>query len=336
MQFNNVKSLLDQAIASRRALVDATHETAFRLFNGFYEGHPDLVLDVYGSTLVIHNYIDEPSQNQSLIQEIAEYLRTSTSWLRAGIVKTRNGKTLEEKRGILIFGENPDRRIKEHGIWYALDLTMNRDASFYLDTSLLRKWLIENTRHKSMLNTFAYTGSFGVAALAGGAGRVTQTDRNRQFLNLAKDSYSLNGFPFRKQDFLAQDFFPVVAHLKSTKQFFDCVIIDPPFFSTTSRGKVDLVNESARLINKVRPLINDGGLLIAINNAVFLSGNEYRQTLENLCRDGYLSIRELIPVPKDFIGYNKIGKPITDPSPFNHSTKITILDVRRKQVKFEA
>jgi 23S rRNA (cytosine1962-C5)-methyltransferase len=336
MQFNDVKSLLDQAIASRRTLADARHETAFRLFNGFYEGHPDLVLDIYGSTLVIHNYIDDPSQNQSLIQEITEFLRTSISWLRAGIVKTRNGKTQEEKRGILIFGENPDRKIKEHGIWHALDLTMNRDASLYLDTSLLRKWLIENMRGKSMLNTFAYTGSFGSAALAGGAARVAQTDLNRQFLNLAKDSYALNGFPIHKQDFLAQDFFPVVARFKSTKQFFDCVIIDPPFFSTTSRGKVDLVNESARLINKIRPLINDGGLLIAINNAVFLSGKDYMQTLENLCKDGYLSIRELIPVPEDFIGYNKIGKPITDPSPFNHSTKIAILDVRRKQSKSEA
>jgi 23S rRNA (cytosine1962-C5)-methyltransferase len=336
MQFNDVKSLLDQAIASRRTLADARHETAFRLFNGFYEGNPDLVLDIYGSTLVVHNYIDDPSQNRSLIQEIAEYLHTSISWLRAGIVKTRNGKTQEEKRGILIFGENPDRKIKEHGIWHALDLTMNRDASLYLDTSLLRKWLIENMRGKSMLNTFAYTGSFGSAALAGGAARVAQTDLNRQFLNLAKDSYALNGFPIHKQDFLSQDFFPVIARFKSTKQFFDCVIIDPPFFSTTSRGKVDLVNESARLINKIRPLINDGGLLIAINNAVFLSGKDYMQTLENLCKDGYLSIRELIPVPEDFIGYNKIGKPITDPSPFNHSTKIAILDVRRKQSKSEA
>jgi 23S rRNA (cytosine1962-C5)-methyltransferase len=54
------------------------------------------------------------------------------------------------------------------------------------------------------------------------------------------------------------------------------------------------------------------------------------QTLEALCRDGYLSIRELIPVPDDFIGFNPTGKPVTDPAPFNHSTKIAVLDVRRK------
>jgi 23S rRNA (cytosine1962-C5)-methyltransferase len=112
------------------------------------------------------------------------------------------------------------------------------------------------------------------------------------------------------------------------------VLIDPPFFSTTSKGKVDQVNESARLINKVRPLINDGGTLIAINNALYVSGSEYIQTLEELCQDGYLKIRELIPVPEDLSGYTetRIGNPITDPAPFNHSTKIVILEVKRKPV----
>jgi 23S rRNA (cytosine1962-C5)-methyltransferase len=57
------------------------------------------------------------------------------------------------------------------------------------------------------------------------------------------------------------------------------------------------------------------------------------RTLEELCRDGYLKIRELIPIPQDFIGYEMVGKPITDPDPFNHSTKIAVLDVRRKSAR---
>jgi len=336
MDFASLRPLLDQAIklrlsdsnASEQTLSGFSHEGAFRLFNGFYEGFPDLVLDVYGRTLVIHDYSETPNPN--LIQAIINHVRTDLNWLQAGILKTRNGATQKEKRGVLVFGEQPDQKIKEHDILYSLDLTMNRDASFYLDTSNLRKWLMKNMHGKSVLNTFAYTGSLGVAAFAGGASKVVQTDLNRQFLNLAKDSYVLNGFPIEKQNFIAQDFFLVVARFKAGKQTFDCVIIDPPFFSATSRGKVDLEHESERLINKVRPLINDSGFLITINNAVFLSGADYMRTLEKLCKDGYLSIRELIPVPEGFIGMNRIGKPITDPSPFNHSTKIAIMDVKRK------
>ncbi len=323
-----ITQLLEKALAVRK--FDSAHEEAFRIFNGFYEGEPNLVVDVYASTLLIHNYADDSAQNQDLILEALNYLRSALNWLRAGVIKTRSGETPESKRGELVFGEKPDTRIKEHGTWYSIDLTINRDASFYLDTRNLRKWIIENLKGKTVLNTFAYTGSLGVAALKGGASRVTQIDLNRDFLNLAKQSYTLNGFPIQKGDFIPRDFFEQIGNLKRDKKTFDCVIIDPPFFSTTSKGKVDQVNESARIINKVRPLINDGGVLIAINNALFVSGKEYMNTLEGLCEGGYLKIKELIPVPDDFIG-NAVSKPISDPAPFNHSTKIAILDVKKKQ-----
>ena len=322
--------LLEKALASRAPLIDSKHESAFRLFNGFTEGHPQLALDIYGGTLVIHNHADDPDQNQIIVQEITDFLRASLSWLRAGIIKTRNSQKQEEKRGKLLFGAETDRKIKEHEVWYAVDLALNRDSSLYLDTRNLRKWLIDNLKDKSVLNTFAYTGSFGVAAKKGGASRVVQIDLNREFLNIAKTSYTLNGFPIQKGDFISRDFFEQVGNLKRENKTFDCVIIDPPFFSTTSKGRVDQVNESARLINKVRPLINDGGYLVAINNALFVSGNDYMQALESLCKDGYLKLKELIPVPEDFTGHNPVGNPITDPSPFNHSTKIAILDVKKK------
>jgi 23S rRNA (cytosine1962-C5)-methyltransferase len=257
-------------------------------------------------------------------------LQAEYPWLHTGILKTRKGSSQEERRGVLLFGEKPDRKIQEHGVWYAVDLTMNRDASFYLDTRNLRHWLKENTKGQTVLNTFAYTGSLGVAAAAGGALRVVQQDRYRKFLNLAEESYALNGFPIQDRDFIAADFFPAAARFKDNGELFDYVIIDPPFFSTTSKGTVDQVNESARLINKVRPLVKDGGTLVALNNALYVSGQEYMQTLESLCKDGYMSIRELVPVPEDMTGYNQVIPPITDPSPFNHSTKIAILDVKRK------
>lgn len=325
-----ITHLLKQAMEARRSLFDEAHQSAFRLFNGFTEGNPDLVIDLYASTLVFHNYAEDVAYGRSLMQQAQDDLLTQLSWLRAGIVKTRNGKTQDEKRGQMLFGDNADRKIKEHGVWYSIDLTMNRDASFYLDTRNLRQWLIDNMLGQSVLNTFAYTGSLGVAAIAGGASPVVQLDLNRQFLNLAKESYSLNGFPIHKGDFTTADFFPAIRRFKQEEKTFDCVIIDPPFFSTTSKGKVDQVHESARLINKVRPLIKDGGTLIAINNALFVSGQEYIKTLEALCKDGYLKIRDLIPVPEDLVGYHKVNAPIMDPRPFNHSTKIAILDVRRK------
>jgi 23S rRNA (cytosine1962-C5)-methyltransferase len=79
-----------------------------------------------------------------------------------------------------------------------LDLQANRDAGLYLDTRNLRGWLIENMAGARVLNTFAYTGSLGVAAKAGGASRVVHIDLKRAFLNVAKTLLHVERIPDRE------------------------------------------------------------------------------------------------------------------------------------------
>jgi 23S rRNA (cytosine1962-C5)-methyltransferase len=330
-------------LAARAPIISGanTHNTAFRLFNGFLEGDPDLAIDVYGRTLLLHNYADDPVSAEAAVEKVQQawqFIQGELPWLQIALVKTRSAPDPAARRGLLLAGSSgkaasADSQICEDGAWYALDLTMHQDASLYLDTRLLRHWLKANLAGKSVLNAFAYTGSLGVAALAGGAEGVVQLDLNRRFLNLARASYTLNGFPIRDEDFIAGDFFTEVNRFKRQGDLFDCVLLDPPFFSLTDKGRVDLVGQSQRLINKVRPLVKDGGCLVTINNALFLSGQDYYALLQDLCADGYLSIEELIPVPPDFTGYPEtiLGSPPVDPAPFNHSTKIAVLGVKKKK-----
>ena len=327
-----ITDLLDGAIAARQELMDTRHETAFRLFNGFSEGCPTLVIDIYGSTAILNDYTELTAAPAPLVQAVCHHLKTRLPWIRVILLKTRNGKTEAEKRGVILSGTGCNRRVKEHTVWYAVDLCMNRDASLYLDTRNLRHWALRSLKGKTVLNTFAYTGSLGVAALAGGAARVVQLDLNREFMKLAEESYALNGLPNNKGNIRTGDFWPQVNQMKHDGERFDCVFLDPPIFSATPKGVVDLAADSARLINKIRPLINDGGVLVAINNALFLSGKAYLETLTALCADGCLRLTELIPVPPDCTGYPQtmVGAPVTDPAPFNHATKIALLEVRRK------
>src|SRR5215216_4725999 len=106
-------SFLEKGLEARASLFDARHETAFRLFNGFTEGEPNLVVDLYASTLLIHNYADDPPSGRWLVEGAEQFLRDRLGWLRAGIVKTRNANSQEERRGQLLFGEKPDTKIKE-------------------------------------------------------------------------------------------------------------------------------------------------------------------------------------------------------------------------------
>jgi 23S rRNA (cytosine1962-C5)-methyltransferase len=323
---------LEAALIARESLLESQHSSAIRLFNGFYEGEPALAVDLYGRSLVLHNYADHPQDAQQLIEAAVAFYRQRIPWLVCGVLKPHNTPTSAERRGALIFGDQPDRQIREQGVWYAIDLFLNQDASLYLDTRYLRSWVQQNLGGKGVLNAFAYTGSLGIAALAGGARRVVQLDRSRRFLNLAKTSCKLNNLPVQKNELLMDDFWTHTSRLRRAAQLFDCVIVDPPYFSQTSKGTINLAEESRQVINKVRPLVGQDGYLVTVNNALFLSGAEYIETLEDFCREGYLSIEALVPVPEDFCGYaqTRCDAPPVDPAPFNHPTKIAVLHVRRK------
>ncbi|MFO0596648.1 MAG: class I SAM-dependent methyltransferase [Myxococcaceae bacterium] len=321
------------ALAHRLPRLTAPHVTALRLFNGYTEGFPRVAVDLYGTTLVLHDALSpvgEREQMQALIDEAKKAL----PFITAALWKRRESKSQDERNGTMLLGSEGDltRKIQEAGVWYTTRLTLNRDASLYLDTAPLRAWAKRTLAGKRVLNAFAYTGSLGVAAKAGGAESVIHTDLNNAFLTVAKDSYALNRFEVLRRDFMAGDFFDVIGRLKREHPLFDCVFVDPPFFSVTEKGRVDLVQDMERLINKVRPLVAHGGTLVAINNGVFVSGADFQKQLDAVCADGFLSLQERIDAPDDFTGYpdTKSRALEIDPAPFNHSTKIAVLKVTRK------
>ena len=320
----SVKNAIDQ----RKPLIDPSHRAALRLFNGFYESGVDMTIDLYGTTALITNHTRPPIP----LPGIEPLLREALPWLQCILLKTRHSPDSVEKNGLILFGREPDTSILEGGVTYALDLALHQDASFYLDTRNLRTWLKGHAAGWQILNAFAYTGSLGAAALAGGAQRVIQLDRGRRFLDLARRTYQLNHFPIRREDFLCRDFFPAVGALRREGAQFDGVILDAPFYSKTKGGRVDLQYESDRLINKVRPLIRDGGWLVAINNSLYKSGADYLHQLEELGAEGFLKLEEIIPVPEDVTGFPEtiIRRPPVDPAPFNHPTKIAILKIKKK------
>jgi 23S rRNA (cytosine1962-C5)-methyltransferase len=332
MPVNGIETRLQLALAARSALLDSEERQALRLFSGFYEGCPDLVVDLYARTLVLFDYSKDSLAGERNLDLAQDFYLDIFPWIECVIHKRRHAQAQVLRLGKVAFGQIPAQQISEHGVIYAIDLLMNQDASFYIDTCNLRKWLFDNAAGWQVLNTFAYTGSLGIAALAGGASHVIQNDRSKKFLALARQSAMQNKLDLGKMKLRGADFFGAVAQFKRQGMLFDCLIIDPPFFSSTSKGTVDLVNENSRLINKVRPLVKHDGWLITINNALFLSGADYIQSLESLCQDGYLFIEEIIPIPEDITGFPEtiMHQPPADPTPFNHPTKIVILKVKRK------
>ena len=61
-----ILSLVGRAIEARLPLLDERRETAVRLFNGFLEGCPQLVVELFGETAVLYNHAN-PNLMNSMI-----------------------------------------------------------------------------------------------------------------------------------------------------------------------------------------------------------------------------------------------------------------------------
>ena len=214
-----MRTLIGEALVRRK---NFSAGGMMRLFNGFSEGVPKLVIERFGDTVVIADHSGEGDYFK-IAGEIAGFIEGFLPEVKNILVKWRNSKRFHERNGVWLRGEDHALTICEHNVKYAVDLTLNQDNSFYGDTRNLRKYLLENSAGKRVLNTFAYTGSLGIAALAGGAEMVTQTDLSGKFLALAGKSLELNGMANEKMEVVEGNFFPVMSGFKKANRTFDTV-----------------------------------------------------------------------------------------------------------------
>ncbi len=306
---------LTTALARRPELPPAA-----RLFHGPTEGDPSVILDLYGSTLVVY---DRAGRDEAAARELADVVRAAVPRVGCAIWKLRTGA----RRSELLFGV-PDEEVSEEGVRYALDLASAQDASLYLDTALLRRALRERCHGERVLNTFAFTGSLSVAAKAGGAATVVSVDRSTTALEIARRSWAKNRFPVRRGEFVARDVFAFAGDARKRGALFDRVIVDPPFFSDGSAGRVDVVGGLPRLLDKLRPLVAHEGRLVLVANALFLPGSAVMAAIAALAP--WVTLEETVGVPEWAAG--DVGPEAwpADPRPFAHPTKIAILRVQRK------
>ena len=207
--------------------------------------------------------------------EFPEELRGATD--RSDAVKSLWWKRLsrdEEGRSKAapqwIEGERVDERfvVREHGIRYWVDFAAGYSQGIFLDQRLNRAWVRDQCRSGDrVLNTFAYTGAFSIAAALGGA--VTTTlDLSNPYLQWSRDNFQLNALDVAGHYFCRGDAMEWLARFAKQGRTFCGVILDPPSFSRTKKGKAFSVardyTELARLAGRV--IDPHGGWLLACCN----------------------------------------------------------------------
>lgn len=160
-------------------------------------------------------------------------------------------------------GEPVDERIiTEGGLRYLIDLGKKQNSGLFLDMRHGRNWVREQASGQRVLNLFAYTCGFSVAAIEGGAEHVVNLDMARGALSRGRDNHRLNGHDLSKVSFLGHDLFKSWAKVTNSGPY-DLVIIDPPSFQ---KGSFLLTKDYQRVLRRLPDLLTAQGTVLACMN----------------------------------------------------------------------
>jgi Predicted SAM-dependent methyltransferases len=221
---------LEQAYTLRRDLI-STIDTAMRLVNSESDGLPGLIVDRYSDFLVcqflsagVEFYKQEILDQLEIVFEPAGiYERSDT--------EVRNKEGLKPCTGLLRGIEPPEViRVEQDGIRLLVDIRHGHKTGAYLDQCDNRKIVERYSKHAEVLNCFAYTGGFTLAALRGGASKVINLELSADAIAMLIKNVELNGYDTARLENIQGDVFDVLRQFRDTGKRFDLIILDPPKF----------------------------------------------------------------------------------------------------------
>ncbi|ACH66721.1 methyltransferase [Aliivibrio fischeri MJ11] len=163
--------------------------------------------------------------------------------------------------------ENTFPVVEESNLKYQLELKKNQNMGIFLDMRYGRKWVQTHSEGKSVLNLFAYTCGFSVAAIAGGATQVVNLDMAKASLGRGRDNHRLNQHDLSKVKFLGHDIFKSWGKIKKLG-LYDLIIIDPPSFQ---KGSFALTKDYQKILRRLPSLLTETGEVLACVNSPAVS-----------------------------------------------------------------
>ncbi len=232
-----------------------------------------LALDRYADTAILYHY-ERPYEKDPLEEDAWLALMKEAAAEALGIepglifVKTRRKLGLEEqyeKEGRL----NVSRVVREQGLKFLVNLSDYLDSGLFMDHRPSRALVRSQSPGKRVLNLYAYTGSFSVYALAGGASELCAVDLSNNYIAWADDNIRLNGLPEVRYRAVRADAQAFLREERARGSLYDIIVLDPPTFSNSKRmeGFLDVNRHWPELARDcLAVLAPDGFILFSTNS----------------------------------------------------------------------
>lgn len=276
-----IRRRLEQAAQGRKELMASGDCDALRLVNAESDGLPGLIVDRYGSYLVVQFLTLGIERLKVLIVEALNELQQPSGIYHRGDVDIRKREGLPLVKELLSGDMPPERlEIVEHGVRFGVNVLSGQKTGFYLDQRDNRRRAVPYFKGcQSVLNAFSYTGAFGVYAAVAGAPKVVSVDSSAEALQQAQDNMALNVAGPRRDEWVEGDVFQVLRQYRDAGRQFDCVILDPPKFAA-SQGQVQTACRGYKDINLLAmQLLKPGGVLLTFSCSGLVSPELFQKVV---------------------------------------------------------
>ena len=302
----SVSATLHRAAERRWALGRSEDTTAFRLANADGDGLPGLALDVYGDWLVAHVYEGGGATATPELLDALDGLGFDGVYLK---VRPRQANRLVDTRRDDLAPAAPVRgrpapdeiTVLENGMPFVARLGDGLGTGLFLDQRENRRRVRELARGATVLNLFAYTCPFTVAAALGGATRTVSVDVSAPALERGERYVRALGTA-GEHGFVRDDAFGVLRRLARGGDRFDLVVVDPPTYSTTKKTRWKSGRDWVRLAEAALAVVAPGGRLLACSNDQRMRHATFRKYLRDALRAAGRRAEQVkdLPDPTDF------------------------------------
>lgn len=242
-------------------------DEARRLFHGrgqCWPGLEQISVDWLQGVVLVTLFREPAADELDALKSMLLSLSTTPQWLASGAqALLLQHRYLPDCTNEWLLGEPVEHwQVTENGLHFKLDLGRKQNTGLFLDMRHGRRWVQQQAQGQRVLNLFAYTCGFSVAAIAGGAAQVVNLDMAKAALSRGRENHRLNQHDLSRVSFLGHDLFKSWGKLKREGPY-DLIIIDPPSFQ---KGSFVLTQDYQKVLRRLPDLLTDHGTVLACMN----------------------------------------------------------------------
>ena len=313
--FAPVNFEVEPRLALRAAVIAPEATNAFRVIHGASDGWPGWFVEKLGDFLLSQSDAPLTEKQSEELSWLAGKISSRGTYHKILSRHVRQSKVPDASPQLVLGEAAPERfEILENGIRYEMSFTEGYSVGLFLDQRDNRRRLLTGhvaagfslcqlpTPNFQLLNCFAYTCGFSVAAAKAGA-RTTSLDLSKKYLEWGKRNFVLNGLDPSAHDFIYGDTFDWLRRLAKKGRAFDAIVLDPPTFSQSKEhGTVRADRDYGKLVTATLPVLKAGGVLLASTNAADWPPEKFLAAVEAAVHAAKRKIlqRHYVPQPPDF------------------------------------